>query len=54
MSDEETIDLLCEVVGRLVIEVGQQINPQVVADLDMTEIQARAERRVRRMLEGGG
>lgn len=51
MGDEETIDLMCEVLGRLSIEVGQQINSNVVVDLDLTEIQRRAERHVARMEE---
>jgi len=50
MLTEETIDLICEVLGRLLIEVGQRDNPQIVADLYMDEIQSRAERHVTRML----
>lgn len=48
----ETLDLLCEVVGRLLIEVGQHMNPQIVADLDMTKIQKAAERAVRKQIGG--
>lgn len=47
----ETIDLLCEVVGRLLMDVGQHINPQIVSDLDLREIQRRAECHVARMLK---
>ena len=51
MTSNETIDLLCEVVERLVLEIGQHANPQIVADLDMTEIQRRAKRHVARSVE---
>lgn len=51
MPNEELVDLLCEVIGRLVIEVGQHQNPQIVADLDMRPIQEAAERAVERHLE---
>ena len=41
-SDKKMIDMLCELVGRLVLEVGQHQNPQIVADLDMRLFQQRA------------
>lgn len=46
MNDSETIDLLCELVTRLILEVAPHRNPQMVADIDMTGIQERAERAV--------
>lgn len=45
-------DLICEVLGRLLIDVGQHVNPQIVADLDLTKIQRRAERCSVRVLAG--
>lgn len=51
-GEGEPIDLMCEVLGRLVIEIGQHINPQIVVDLDLTKIQQRAERCSVRALAG--
>ena len=51
ITNEQLINLICEVLGRLVLEVGQHLNPQIVADLDMTRIQRRAEAHVARMLK---
>lgn len=51
-GEPETIDLLCEVVVRLLLDVGQHINPTIVMDLNLTEIQRRAERCSVRVLMG--
>lgn len=50
-TESELLDLIAEVIGRIVIEVGQNMNPQIVADLDMRPIQEAAERHVDRMLD---
>ena len=51
-GEGEPIDLMCEVLGRLVIEIGQHINPQIVVDLDLTKIQQRAARYNVRVIAG--